>query len=294
MKIKHLRNKEIEYARWDKCISMSYNQLSYAYTWYLDVVSPNWEALVSEDYCYIMPLPLKKKYGIPYLVQPVLTQQLGIFSERPIEQYIVDEFIRQIPNFSYELHFNEQNFHSEVPAHPNYILNLNHTYEEIASGFSKNTIRNIIKAQKLGLVIQKGIELEKFLEFYYSVEKNYKPTEKSVVERLIKKGMLEGAMTLFGVYSPDNEMIAALCILHSLHRFTYLLPVSSIKGKSSSAMFLLINKLIEENAGKNIFLDFEGSRLEGVARFYRGFGAINQPYYILKRFRPAFLINNKI
>ena len=55
-------------------------------------------------------------------------------------------------------------------------------------------------------------------------------------------------------------------------------------------MFMIINELIKENAGKDILLDFEGSQIEGIARFYKGFGAINQPYYVLKKFRPGFLV----
>jgi len=47
--IKHLKNSEIDIALWDECISKSFNGLVYAYSFYLDVVCPNWEALVFED-----------------------------------------------------------------------------------------------------------------------------------------------------------------------------------------------------------------------------------------------------
>jgi hypothetical protein len=39
----------------------------------------DWEALVADDYEYVMPLRYKTKYAIPYLVQPILTQQLAFF-----------------------------------------------------------------------------------------------------------------------------------------------------------------------------------------------------------------------
>ena len=55
-------------------------------------------------------------------------------------------------------------------------------------------------------------------------------------------------------------------------------------------MFMLIDKLIRQHATESKILDFEGSRIEGVARLYSGFGAKNKPYYILKRFRPSFLV----
>lgn len=290
MQLKHLRNSSIDYTRWDKCISESQNPLSYAYSWYLDVVSPKWEALVSEDYEYVMPLPVKSKYKISYLVQPILTQQLGIFSKLEINESIVEEFIKQIPYYSYELNLNDRNSYSKATILPNYILDLNRPYEKIASHYSKNTLRNIEKSTKYNLTIKNDLDLDIFLHFFFSENKHDVSRIQTVVKKLLEKGVAEKVMTLYGVYSNENNLIAALCVMHSSHRISYLLPISNAEGKISSAMFLLVDKLIHENYGRKIVLDFEGSSIEGIARFYRGFGAINQPYYILKQYRPSFLV----
>lgn len=290
MKIKHLQNKSIDYKLWDKCISESINQLTYGYTWYLDVVSPNWEALVSENYEYIMPLPIKRKYKLPYIVQPKLTQQLGVFSKLFVDENIIQLFINELPSFSYELNLNEQNFYQNAEVWPNYVLVLNQSYEQITSNYSKNTKRNIDKATKMDLKVQYELSLEVFIAFYYSTNKKYKSAEQSFVRELIEIGISKDKMSLYGVLSTTNELIAALCLMHSTNRLTYLLPVSNEEGKNSSAMFLLIDHLIQKNAEKDLIFDFEGSRIEGIARFYKGFDAINQPYYIIKRFRPEFLI----
>jgi hypothetical protein len=61
-------------------IARSFNGIVYAYSWYLDIVSPGWDALVKDDYKSVMPLTWRKKYGIKYLYQPFFTQQLGVFS----------------------------------------------------------------------------------------------------------------------------------------------------------------------------------------------------------------------
>jgi len=292
MKITHLRNKAIDYERWDNCIEHSHNQLTYAYSWYLDVVSPEWEALVSEDYKYVMPLPLKSRYNFPYLVQPLLTQQLGIFSETGINESIVEAFIKEIPYFSYELNFNEHNFYSKAVIYPNFLLDLNQSYDIISTSFSKNTKRNIEKASKLNLKIQPDLAEDLFLSFYFSVDKHFLSPKQPILKNLIHKGISIDKLSIFGVYSVEDALIAGLCVLKSSKRITYLLPVSNAEGKSSAAMFLLIDYIIRQNAEKEIFIDFEGSKIEGIARLYRGFGAKNYPYFILKRFRPSFLIRN--
>ena len=290
MQLKHLRNSNIDYEKWNECISKSYNSLAYAYSWFLDVVSPGWEALVSENYEYVMPLPAKSKYKIPYLVQPVLTQQLGIFSAHEINEDIVISFIKEIPYYSYELNLNEKNFYSKAFIYPNYVLDLNQPYKNIQNAYSKNTKRNIDKAKKLQLSVKKDIEINEFLEFYYSIEKKFLYVQKSILEKVLQTGSANNSISLYGVCSVKNELVAALCVLKTENRLIYLLPVSNDEGKNSSAMFYLLDYLINKEADKNICLDFEGSKIEGIARFYRGYGAKNRPYYILKRFRPSFLI----
>ena len=80
--LRHVRHAEIDRSQWDALINQAPNGLIYALTWYLDSVSPGWEALVKEvagRYVAVLPLPVRRKYGFSYLLQPLLTQQLGLF-----------------------------------------------------------------------------------------------------------------------------------------------------------------------------------------------------------------------
>ncbi len=290
MKIQHLRHKDIDFEKWDNAMSLCSNRLCYAYSWFLNIVSPNWEALVSEDFNFLMPLPVKRKYKIPYIVQPHLAQQLGIFSALEIDDKVLQVFIKNIPYYSYEINLNENNKHEEVICKKNYILKLNEPYSILKAQFSKNTIRNIAKAKNRKVSIQKNIALELYLDFYYSIEKEFISSEKTVLQKLLTEGIERKQVILYGALDIESQLIAAVCIFITEQRLTYLFPVSDNTGKQSSAMFMIINELIKEYAEKDVLLDFEGSQIEGIARFYKGFGAVNQPYYVLKKFRPGFLV----
>ncbi len=290
MKIKHLRNNAIDYELWDNCITHSHNYLAYACTWYLDIVSPGWEALVAGNYDYVMPLPIKSKYNISYLVQPVLTQQLGIFSKKEITNLVVEEFIKEIPYFSYELNLNEYNFCVKAQISPNLVLNLNNSYTDIYSKYSTNTTRNIEKARKKRLSIKEDIPCNEFVNFYFSVNKQSETLPKTLLEKIVEKGLSKNGVKLYGVFDEEDDQIAGLCVLRTPKRHILLIQVSNAIGKAYSAMFYLIDFLICTEAGKGIEFDFEGSKIEGIARFYKGFGAKNHPYYTLKKFRPSFLI----
>lgn len=290
MNIQHLRHASIDKEKWDRVILSANNGLVYAQSWYLDIVAPNWEALVSEDYSFVFPIPIKRKYKLPYIVQPALTQQLGLFSSRPITNEIIQLFIKKFPSYSYELNMNAHNHIPGIHESPNYLLHLNQSYETLYSKYSKNTIRNINKAQKLHLKVIDNIHIDSFIDFYKHTNKAYQSFDCELLEKLIREGLQYKAFKLSGVLNDKNEMIATLCYTDFKQRITYLVPISNEEGKKSSAMFLLVDQIIQQAAETDTVLDFEGSKIEGIARFYKGFGAKNHPYYILKKLRPSFLV----
>ena len=280
MKIKYLTHSEINHQKWDTCIQNACNSLVYAESWYLNIVSQNWEALILGDYEYVMPLPVKKKFGISFLVQPPLTQQLGVFSSNKMDEKMLENFIQKIPYRSYHLDFNEQNKYHKGIKQPNYILNLK-DYDTIFSAYSTNTKRNIRKTDNYNIVIKTNLPANDFLEFYHATEKNYfVPIEK--IERLVKESLKMDKAIIYGAYNSDDQLISSLFLLQSPKRLIYLLPVSNGEGKDRLAMFKIVDELIQNYANSNCLLDFSGSNVKNVARFYEGFGAEFDFYFEIK------------
>ena len=99
MEIKRLKHTEIDKVKWDACVEKAPNGLIYSLSWYLDVVSPGWKALVIGDYELIFPLPVKQKFGLTYLIQPNYIQKFSVIGinvsteiERNIFKYLDDNF----------------------------------------------------------------------------------------------------------------------------------------------------------------------------------------------------------
>ncbi len=290
MQLNHLKHNDIDFIRWDDCIENSVGGLPYAMSWYLNIVSPNWEAVVSPDYNYVMPITVNSKFGIKYIVQPAITQQLGIFSRNEIHEDIIRLFSSKIPYLSYHINLNENNIIVEMQSQSNYTLTLNKSYSKIQQAYSKNCSRNICKANKFGLSVGVVTDSEEMIQFLVdnTTEKN-----ESILEnfrQIVSLGQLENKTQNIGVRNADGDLIAAVCFLISPKRWVYLLAVSNEEGKTKSAMFALVDYVIQKNVESELILDFEGSEIEGVARFYKGFGAVNRPYYVIKKFRPAFLV----
>ncbi len=63
----YLKNDEIDVVKWDLCIAKAANALPYAYSWYLDIVAPSWDALIYGDYEVVMPLANKTRFWQSYI-----------------------------------------------------------------------------------------------------------------------------------------------------------------------------------------------------------------------------------
>jgi hypothetical protein len=65
-------------------------------------------------------------------------------------------------------------------------------------------------------------------------------------------------------------------------RAYYILVGNHPDGKTIGASHALINGFIQDYAGQDMVLDFEGSNINSLAFFYSSFGAIEEKYVGLK------------
>lgn len=292
--IRHLKNQDIDYEKWDSCIEQAANGNLYAQSWYLDVVSPNWEALILGDYEFVMPLPVIRKLGIRIVSQPLHCQQLGIF---PVPELHVQQQFSKILWKLFRLVRYQLNTALQVEAYEgfsnrgkvNYVLNLEQSYSVVSKGFTTNTKRNIKAAKKAEVNVVKGLQPVEFFAGKRQSETRKVP-EKSyqILNHLVAQTMTRGSGVIYAAYSKANNLCAAAFIVFSQNRAYYLNAYSTDEGRENRAMYSIVKELIKEFSETGMTIDFEGSIIEGVARFYRGFGAKAEHYYYLESNRFLF------
>ncbi len=298
--IKYLYSKDIDRKKWDACIAGASNGLIYARSWYLDLVSPGWEALVLGDYDIVMPLCHGKKFGVNYIYPPYFAQQLGIFANRKIDEPTVDNFLRHIPDrFKLvEISLNNQNpllgTSYTVAQKANYVLDLKPGYETISSGYSRNCRRNIGKAEAAGLIVEETDRSYGFVDFIRKNLEEKLPQIKNrhygILEKIVRVSMEKDAGKVVNVYTPAKKWCAAASFLVTGDRCIFSVCASTPEGKASQAMHLLVDYAIRKYAGKKMLFDFSGSNIEGVAYFNRSFGAQWVPYsHVSKNNLPWYL-----
>ncbi|MEO6452856.1 MAG: hypothetical protein ABIN97_02225 [Ginsengibacter sp.] len=283
--IVYLKNKDIDRAKWDKCIDNAPNGLIYAYSFYLDAMAKHWDALVLNDYEVVMPVTWNKKYGICYLYQPFLCASLGLFGDN-LSSEMLSIFLNKIPKrFKYrDIYLNAgNNFATQkygLYTRTNYTLALNKPYSVLLNNF-RNSYKQIIKKTAANkLEIKQNINVEEIIvleKIQLGTASKIKNTDWQNFAQLYKMLLAKTKAINYGIYLRD-ELLASGIFLFSKNRAYYLLAGNIKKGRPLGASHLVINTFIQHHAGKNLILDFVGSNIPGIAFFFKGFGAQVEEY----------------
>lgn len=297
--ISYLRHTEIDKNKWDLCLEQSTNSFVYGFSWYLDSVSPNWEALVLDDYLAVMPLTGHRKYFIYYLSQPFFTQQLGVFGKLNLSQELLMEFLSSIPKkYKFiDIQLNEQNQVLDelykVKKRKNYVLELNRPYDKIHKDYNTQAKRNLKQAKKNSLEL-KTISAKEVVVFYKLHKaistKGVTNHDYEKLLSLMNSALEKRKLLCKGVYSKSGELLAAGAFLAHKNRIIFLLGNGSELGKETGAMTYLMDCLIFQFANHQMLFDFEGSEIEGIARFFKSFGSEKRNYYRFKQNKLPWII----
>ncbi len=295
--IQYLTHNQIDKSKWDAIIAECGN--IYAFSWYLDIVHPQWEALVEDDYHSVMPLTGGKKFGINYLYQPYFVQQLGVFSQVPVTPQKTEEFLNAIPKkyrFA-EIRLNEDNIIADgvqgIEYHRNVLLDLNQDYEAIRAHYHQNTKRNLAKAEDNHLQLVTSVipyhVVALFRDNRGALLNKWGDIEYGVLIHLAKEAQQRNYAFMLGASEKGvGQLICAAIFMKTMDRITFLFSGLTVEGKQRQAMTYLLDQVIQKYANQPMTFDFEGSDDENLARFYLGFGGEEKKYpsYCFNRLSP--------
>ena len=281
MVIKLLKRAAIDVERWNSVVSKHGNGLVYASSEYLDSVC-NWQALILDDYQYILPLPINKKLGLKYVYTPFLVQQLGVVGEN-LTKEIEDAMLAAIPKGVklVELSLNEESFQND--QYPNVLLDLTPSYDDLKKKYKTNLKRNLAKVG--GDLSIKEVEIESLFKLFTEDKgdvvdwgENHLTMFKKLIGSVPCKWMIEG------VYKSES-LLAGAVWLKTSSRLIFLFSGNTDEGRENKALMYLIDEKIKEYSGQDLILDFEGSSNEGLKRFYLNYGGKEVQYAKLNRYK---------
>lgn len=284
--LKHFKHNQINKKKWDKCIFFSKENIIYSFSWYLDCVSPNWEGFILEnnnEYLAVMPLPVKKKYGISFLQVPLFAQQLGIFSTKKLSSLEFKTFLillqkkfKLVSNYPFNT-TNYEDFSSEfeevfykkekqnLKKYKNHHLSLQHNYATIRQNYKRDTKYRINQAQKQNFEVIQRTENDdvdlvwQFFEDTIFLENGISNQAKSTLKALFKILKEKDLAKLYYIQNSKNEIVSGILFVkseafyqinkqdYSVVKWIYLF--NAAKAKDESRRWFL-DKFIQEKSNQ--------------------------------------------
>ncbi len=290
LSIKFYQRSEINEVLWNKALEASPVHLPYARIHYLDAVAENWGALVAGNYEAVMPIVWMNRIGFKLLYQPYYCQQLGIFGSVTHDKHLIDSFLNEVASYPYvNIQLNKCSGYTGCKAlteRKNILLNLSRNYNDIRKEYTENHLRNISKATKAGLSYTNKLSYTAFLEFYMGninrKAEKYKQKHESIFKKLSSVTLKNGSGSIHAVLNSSSEILAAVFMVKEKNRLCAIVNTSSKSGKQCGASHFLFDSIIQLHVGTQTILDFEGSSVPGIAKFYEGFGADVETYWAYK------------
>ncbi|WML88574.1 GNAT family N-acetyltransferase [Thiothrix subterranea] len=253
-----------------------------------------------------LPYVIKKQFGFKILTMPTLTQTAGPLlkgvgqfegSDLGLEKDLYYALIEKLPPHDA---FN-QNFHWSVTnwipwywkgfkqsTRYTYRLNNLSNPDELFKKFMSNIKSDIKKAiNRYSLRIHSDYDVDRFLdlnEMTFKRQGKKLPYRRELVRKLDAACSEHSCRKIFFAEDPEGKIHAALYIVWDENSAYYLMGGGDPELRTSGATSLAMWEAIKFASTVTKSFDFEGSMLESVERFFRGFGATQTPYFHVWKF----------
>lgn len=296
----------------DKYRLLCKNELSipiFSKDWWLDSVAGDaWDVVLVEKGDQILaslPYTMRQRYGLNVISQPALTQTLGPWLRPSTAKYarrlsqekdLLQKLFEQLPKFA---HY-QQNWHCTrtnwLPLHwLGYEQTTRYTYrledlsseEQIWAEMEANIRTDVRKASnKEGVKVRTDLDIEAFLtlnEKVFARQNMALPYTIDFVRRLDKAAAQNQARKIFIAEDEQGRHHAGVYLIWDDNTAYYLMGGGDPDLRNSGATSLCMWEAIQFAATVTKSFDFEGSMIEPVERFFRGFGAVQTPYFSISK-----------
>lgn len=290
--MRKLKHSEIDFVKYNACIEQSAQRKYSATPEFLNAVcgSSGWELIVNGDYEAVMPVPLRKKWNVKMVINPVLCQQLGVFSEKD-DAALNKQFFNFLTNqytVAYYA-FNDRNtFLTDVNTRKNFIID-SADYQLVKQKYSPKRRRKLRidphceeKVKMEMITFEEGLDFMKkyALGLYNDALAN---EFFGHLHRLNSLGRLEAEAFFI------DEVVANIVLIYLDAKTSVLVGTFNNKDfvKFNGAS-ILIDRAIERHIGNRDF-DFEGSEVPGIIEFFTGFRPELRTYPVIQNSRRELL-----
>lgn len=274
--LKYVSGQNIDHEKWIDLVQNAANSTVFCSGWYMSALC-EWDAIVLDDYKGAIALPVKKKFGLTQLYQPSFMQHSSWFGQT-CDTSELSILLRK--------HFQDIRFNSytelDLEKHEriNIELLLDKDAKDLYQAFRKDLKKNLRKSEGLVQIIE-SVDPSSSIDLYrtaYGTMNTLGDTEYNNFKSLFNIAYSKGNAICLEAFHED-QLIASLCFMQFKNRMHYVLGAPNEKGKELNALSQVFWYLIQKHANTSMVIDFEGSSIQSVARFYKSFGSKVHSFY---------------
>lgn len=268
--------------QYEQIVALKSNLDFFSLLWVQDILHPQWAYVLDAADQIMLRVPVSKKFGIKAYLQPLFIRSLTYVG--PPNQSALSELVAFLGKKNL-LHLNLCSkplmpAKSKIGIYQS--LTLGKSSKNPKDTYSENVKRSLKKAKHLTV---NGLDFVVFHRFFIQQKgANLGSLNAAAwhrLENLVAAASHHEAVVCLGAF--DGEQLLAAGLFFKWDKMLYFIKGTLNEvGKKNGALVFLIDSVIEKFASSHEVLDFIGSNQEGIASFYRKFGAVDQKYSILK------------
>lgn len=281
----------------------------FSQAWWLDAVAGDaWDVAVVEKGDNIvasMPYVLTHRYGLKVITQPKLTQNLGPWIKSNDAKYakrlahekdLMQALIKKLPDYDYfaqNWHYKQTNWlpfywqgFAQTTRYTYRLENLYGLKSDNIWQFLNQNIRTDIKkaSNREKLIVRDDLPMEDFIKLNNMVFNRQgldKPYDEVLLKNIEHAAAGRNQRKIFIAEDGEGKQHAGVYIIWDNNSAYYLLGGGNPELRNSGATSLCLWEAINFASTVTKSFDFEGSMIEPIERFFRGFGAKQTPYHSL-------------
>lgn len=307
-----------DFTEWDAFNASSPQGSVFSYSWWLQTVCPErFKIILARNGKGIvcgLPIVTGRKGPFTVSMLPRYTQTLGpIFQPfEDVKEYskistqieALNAIIPRIPRCAY---LNMRCHHSYTNLLPfiwaGYSSEVRYTYllddlsdiGRIYEGITSKYRNKISKAQNSGVEVRESDDIEAFIEtIRISLPATIFKGSAEAIRSLDATCRAHHARRLYVAADQTGLVHSSLYVVFDQHCTYNLIQGGDLGLRKSGANILAMWQSIRDAAGQSRSYDFEGSMLQNIEIVFRSFGAVQTPYYALKKYAGMHLLDKSI
>lgn len=270
--MRFIQSNELNKKKWDELIQ---NSNYYSYSYFLDAVAKNWGAFVDENYTKGLAICFNQSMGIKILYPAFLGRTLEPInlSDEEIDKIFLElkrEFKIGVINL-------EQQINTKIVCSKK-------VFQLFNPDLKQNTLskRMLKKAVEHNLTINEPNCDELLSLVINELKSKVKELDTENQKRLIdfiQKLHENKKLISVGIMNAKNEVDGGLFFFDGKDKITYITGACKNDSRNNGGMYLAMANLIEFAKKNNKKVDFGGSNIESIRRFYLSIGGEDHEYF---------------